>query len=51
MNTQKSRMPVARFKKFKDAEDALKTRDYSKSEKCGKKGWRNARYEIALISQ
>ena len=38
-----------RFKKLKDAQEALKSRDYSKAEKPCKKGYRNARYEIAFV--
>jgi len=40
-----------RFKKLADAKHALETGDYSKAEKVGKKGWRNAKYELVLIHQ
>lgn len=38
-----------RFKTLKDAQAALKTNDFSKALKRGKKGWRNARYEIGFM--
>lgn len=40
---------LARFKTLADAQRALYKNDYSKAIKPGKKGWRNARYEISLI--